>query len=87
MTNEEQSRTDIRRFVLEDLLLNDAASMPKDDESFLDTGTIDSTGVLEIVMFLEQSYKFKVLDRELVPENLDSIDRLVDFVKRKTDAA
>lgn len=87
MTNEEQSRTDIRRFVLEDLLLNDADSMPKDDESFLDTGTIDSTGVLEIVMYLEQSYKFKVLDRELVPENLDSIDRLVDFVKRKTHAA
>jgi len=87
MTNEAQWRAEIRRFVLEDLLLNDADSMPKDDESFLDTGTIDSTGVLEIVMFLEQSYKFKVLDRELVPENLDSIDRLVDFVKRKTHAA
>jgi len=87
MTNEAQWRAEIRRFVLEDLLLNDADSMPKDDESFLDTGTIDSTGVLEIVMYLEQSYKFKVLDRELVPENLDSIDRLVDFVKRKTHAA
>ena len=87
MNTEAQLRTDIRRFVLEDLLLNDTGSMPKDHESFLDTGTIDSTGVLEVVMFLEQTYKFKVLDRELVPENLDSIDRLVDFVQRKTNVA
>ena len=57
---------------------------PRDGESFLETGTIDSTGVLEVVMFLEQRFELKVEDRELIPENLDSVDNLVRFVIRKT---
>jgi acyl carrier protein len=83
MTNELQLRTDIRRFVLDELLMGDAAGMLEDEESFLETGTIDSTGVLEVVMFLEQSFGMKVHDRELLPENLDSVERLVQFVIRK----
>lgn len=82
--NEQQLRTDIRQFVINELLMGDASAMLADGESFLETGTIDSTGVLEVVMFLEQSFSMKVDDRELVPENLDSVDNLVRFVMRKT---
>ena len=85
--NEQTLRHEIRRFVLDELLMGDAGAMLGDDESFLETGTIDSTGVLEVVMFLEQHYEMKVQDRELVPENLDSVQRLVQFVMRKKHAA
>jgi len=87
MKNEHQLRSEIRQFVLDDLLLGDTASMLDDGESFLETGTIDSSGVLEVVMFLEHNFQLKVQDRELVPENLDSVNRLVQFVMRKTHAA
>jgi acyl carrier protein len=87
MKNEHQLRSEIRQFVLNDLLMGDTASMLDDGESFLETGTIDSSGVLEVVMFLEHNFQLKVQDRELVPENLDSVNRLVQFVMRKTHAA
>lgn len=82
--NEQQLRSDVRQFVINELLMGDASAMLADGESFLETGTIDSTGVLEVVMFLEHSYEMKVDDRELVPENLDSVDNVVQFVMRKT---
>jgi acyl carrier protein len=87
MKNEDQLRSEIRQFVLDELLMGDSASMLDDGESFLETGIIDSTGVLEVVMFLEHNFQLKVQDRELVPENLDSVNRLVQFVMRKTHAA
>ena len=80
-------RDDIRQFVVSNLLLGDATFIPRDSESFVDSGTIDSTGVLEIVMFLEQHFGLKIDDRELIPENLDSVDRLTAFVTRKRHAA
>ena len=51
--------------------------------SLLDQGIIDSTGVLELVTFLEDTYDIKVEDGELIPDNLDSINRLVRFLERK----
>jgi acyl carrier protein len=87
MKNEHQLRSEIRQFVLDELLMGDSASMVDDGESFVETGTIDSIGVLGIVMFLEQNFQLKVQDRELVPENLDSVNRLVQFVMCKTHAA
>jgi acyl carrier protein len=87
MHQEAQLRSEIRQFVQNDLLMGDACAMLGDDESLLETGTIDSTGVLEVVMFLEQTFGMKVHDREMLPENLDSVDRLVQFVLRKQHAA
>ena len=87
MKNEHQLRSEIRQFVLNDLLMGDTTSMLDDGESFLETGTIDSSGVLEVVMFLEHNFQLKVQDRELLPENLDSVNRLVQFVMRKKHAA
>ena len=57
----------------------------KNDTSFLEKGIVDSTGVLELVTFIEETFSIKVEDEELVPENLDSVNNLVDFVSRKVD--
>lgn len=56
----------------------------KNNDSFLDMGIIDSTGILEVIFFLEESFGIKVEDEEMVPENLDSIDNLVAFIARKS---
>lgn len=57
------------------------------DDSLLGLGIIDSTGVLELVAFIEKSFGLKVDDRELVPENLDSIENIVSFVSKKLQMA
>jgi acyl carrier protein len=55
----------------------------EDSDSFINKGVIDSTGVLELVLHIEETYQIQVKDNELVPENLDSIDNLVAFISRK----
>lgn len=87
MANENEIKTQIREFVIENFLMGDASAMLKDGESFLETGTIDSTGVLEVVTFLETSFDLKVEDKDLVPENLDSVDNLAKYVLRRKNAA
>ena len=82
-THATETREILRRFILNELLLGDSSAMLADSDSFIDTGTIDSTGVLEVVTFIEQTFGIQVADREMVPENLDSIDRLVAFIGSK----
>ena len=87
MANETEIKKQIIAFIIENFLMGDAASMLKDGESFLETGTIDSTGVLEVVTFLETQFSITVADKDLVPENLDSVNNLVKYVLRRKDAA
>jgi acyl carrier protein len=74
---------EIRAFIVENFLFGQESKPLGNDESFLESGIIDSTGVLELVGFLEDRYQITVEDDELVPANLDSVDRLVGFVTRK----
>jgi acyl carrier protein len=78
---------DIRQFVIANFLFGEDNGSLKPDESFLETGIIDSTGVLELVAFLESTYGFRVKDNELTPDNLDSLDKVAAFVRRKQQAA
>ena len=73
----------IRQYILSNLLFTDDESALQDSESFLDGGIIDSTGVMEIILFIEDTFGIKVNDDEMLPANLDSIDSLVAFIKRK----
>ncbi len=73
----------IRQYILSNLLFTDDESVLQDDESFLDGGIIDSTGVMEIILFIEDTFGIKVNDDEMLPANLDSVDNLVAFIKRK----
>jgi acyl carrier protein len=78
-------REAIRNFIFENFIL-DVEDQLKDDDSLLEKGVIDSTGVLELVAFIEEKYGFTVEDEELVPENLDSIRNIAEFILRKTMA-
>ena len=73
----------IRTFIVENFLFGKANGLG-DDSSFLDEGIIDSTGILELVSFLEEQYDIRVEDEELVPENLDSINNVVAYLESKT---
>jgi acyl carrier protein len=86
MNEPNRLRTDIRAFVVAELLMGDAAGLPPDAASLTESGIVNSTGVLEVLMFLERHFGISVADRELVPENFDSVDNLVAFVARKLDA-
>jgi len=76
-------RADLRRYVLENHLFTDDDAALKDADSFLETGVLDSTGIMELILFVEETFALKVTDDEMVPENLDSIDSLVAYVERK----
>ena len=76
-------RDEIRAFIVENFLFGQDDKGLRNDESFLEGGIIDSTGVLELVGFLESHYLIAVEDQELVPANLDSVERLVQFLERK----
>ncbi len=75
-------KTEVKDFVVSNLLFGVDGEL-KDDTSFLDSGTVDSTGILEIIVFLESKYNVKIEPEETVPENLDSINRISDFLSRK----
>jgi acyl carrier protein len=73
----------IRNYIIETFLFGESNNGLKDTDSLLETGVIDSTGVLELIAFLEETYGIKVKDEELIPENLDSITNVSDFIRRK----
>ncbi|MGZ4979844.1 MAG: acyl carrier protein [Methylobacter sp.] len=73
----------IRQYILENFLFTEDESALQYSDSFLDTGIIDSTGVLEIILFIEETFGIKVDDNEMLPSNLDSVDNLTEFVQRK----
>jgi acyl carrier protein len=79
-------RQQIRDFITANFLFGQGAETLVDDQSFLETGVIDSTGVLELISFLEQQFEIAVEDQEVVPANLDSVSQLVDFIQRKKAA-
>lgn len=72
----------VTQFIVENFLFGEDNGL-KDDISFLDEGIIDSTGILELVSFLEEEFSISVEDEELIPENLDSIMNVVAYLERK----
>lgn len=72
----------LREFIIENFLFGEADGL-KDETSFLDEGIIDSTGILEVIDFLEEEFSIDVDDEELIPENLDSIKNLEAYVTKK----
>ena len=75
--------TEVRQYVLDKLLFGRAEMEVSGDVSFLESGIIDSTGVLELVAFLEEKFQVKVDDEDLIPANLDSINAITRFIERK----
>jgi acyl carrier protein len=77
----------LRDYILENFLFTDDTSQVPLEQSLFDTGTIDSTGVLDLVGFIEETYEVQVDDEEMVPENFDSVAKMAAYVQRKLQAA
>ena len=74
----------IRGFILESYLFTDDDSALQNDQSLLEAGIIDSTGILELLDFIQRTFGVTVKDDEMVPENFDSVDRIADYISRNT---
>ncbi|WP_276119987.1 acyl carrier protein [Pararhizobium qamdonense] len=72
----------IKAFIIENFLFGDTAYDLQDDASLIENEVIDSTGVLELVAFIEDQFAFVMADADIVPANLDSVARITAFVAR-----
>ena len=79
-----ESKEQIKKF-FENNFMAEFEDNFNDDDSFLENGIIDSTGVLELILFLEENYEIKVEDDEVIPENLDSFKSLDSYIKKKIE--
>lgn len=79
---ENQIEQKIRDFIASNFLFGSAFTY-SDQDSFQEKGIIDSTGILELVAFVQQTFSIRIDDDELMPENLDSVRKLVDFISKK----
>ena len=79
----ETIRATLREFILSNFLFTDDQTALNDTDSFQDTRIIDSMGMIQVIQFIEAEYRIKVLDAEMVPEKLDSVERLIRFVLAK----
>jgi len=76
-------RDDIRRFIADNFIMGANGVALADGDSFLDNHVLDSTGFLELIGHLEEHYGISIADEEMIPENLDSIDCIIEFLGRK----
>lgn len=73
----------LRDYIVENFLFGDTETEFSDTDSFMEKGIIDSTGILEVITYIEENFIIKIEDDELIPENLDSISNIVNFIERK----
>ena len=76
-------KKNLRNYIIENFLFGDTETEFADIDSFMEIGIIDSTGILEIITYIEEKFNIKIEDDELIPENLDSISNIVNFIDRK----
>ena len=77
-------KNEIKSYIVENFMFSDNGNELAEDASFLEEGIVDSTGVLELVMFVEETFNIAVEDQEIVPENFDSVGQLAAYVRRKS---
>jgi acyl carrier protein len=73
----------IRAYIAENILFSDNGYPYPDETSFLEEGIVDSMGIMELVMFVDESFGIAVEDEELVPDNFDSVSKLAAYIRRK----
>ena len=83
MTSHSALCRELRTLVDENLLFGQTDGFYSDDDSFMEKGIVDSTGVLQLVTLIEEQFQIRILDDDLVPENLDSINNLGRFIEAK----
>lgn len=73
----------VRDFIRERFMVGLTADFVEDDDSLLEKGVIDSTAIMELVTFIEDQFRFPVLDDDIIPENLGTIDNIVSYIKKR----
>ncbi len=81
----EQIKQSVKNYILENVLYGAGDDALSDEDSFLEKGIIDSTGIMEIVSYVEDEFNISVHDEEMIPENLDTINNLARFITKKTE--
>ncbi|MFH1641731.1 MAG: acyl carrier protein [Nanoarchaeota archaeon] len=76
----------IEKFIRNNFLLGSVSNSLDENDSFLEKGIIDSTGILELVEYVQETFKIKIEDEELLPDNLDSLERITVFISNKINA-
>lgn len=76
-------RAEIEKFISDNFIMGRKDIVLDPEKSLIESGIMDSTGVLELVMFLEEKFSIEIDDEELIPENLDTIQNLVNFLQKK----
>ncbi len=84
--NPAEIKQKIKSFIDERFMQGAGMANVDDGDSFLENGIIDSTGILELVTFSEETFAIEVDDEEMIPDNLDSLDNLTQFIQRKLQA-
>ncbi len=82
-TDEKTIEQDLRQFLSENFILDDDGASLERNESLTETGVLDSMGVLELIMFIEERFGITVPDEDTLPENLDSVGRIVNYIERR----
>ena len=81
--NIEDISNQIRQFIINNYLFGNEKDMVEKNDSFLENGVIDSTGILELIEFIEQTFNIEVKNDELVPENFDSLNNVSNYLLKK----
>ncbi|MFM9884906.1 MAG: acyl carrier protein [Burkholderiales bacterium] len=79
----DQIKADLRRYIEENFIMGARSAALEDGDSFLEHHILDSTGFLELIAHLEETYRIRVSDNEMLPENLDSLDNVARFLGAK----
>jgi len=74
----------VRNFILKNFLFSEDEGSLSNEGSLIASGAIDSTGVLELIMFIEETFQIKVDEEEMIPDNLDSVEKIIAYVHRKS---
>jgi acyl carrier protein len=86
LIKDDQIRSGVTRFIQENFLFGDARKLPAVGDSLIGKGILDSTGVLELIDYLEKAFGISVAEQETTPDNLDSIDNITRYVEKKAAA-
>ncbi len=74
-------KAQVRQYIAKNLLFSDNGFAYDDDASFLEEGIVDSLGIMELVLFIEEKFGVKVKDEEITPDNFDSVNKLANFIQ------
>ena len=80
---QDEIKIEIKNFIVDNFMFGNESEEIKSDDSFMETGIIDSTGILELIEYVEETYDISIDDDELIPENLDSLSNISQFILSK----